>query len=96
MSGTDFDDFGNQDNNLASDGCAEREFAAELLGKLKAVRKEKGFTQAQLAKASGLKQSAIARLESMSYSPRIDTLIRVVTALGYKLVIVPIDEKTQA
>jgi hypothetical protein len=36
-----------------------------------------------------VKQSAVARLESLKVTPRIDTLFKVLTPMGYKLAIVP-------
>jgi len=40
---------------------------------------------------SGVRQPAIARLESRKATPQIDTLIRLLLPLGYTLAIVPID-----
>ena len=48
-------------------------------------RIEKGFTQAQLAKKIGTKQSAISRLESGSYNPTLEVLKKVAHALGSKI-----------
>lgn len=45
-------------------------------------RVKKGLTQQQLADKCGMKQSAIARMESIESIPRLDTIIRVTTALG--------------
>jgi transcriptional regulator with XRE-family HTH domain len=50
------------------------------------------MTQAQLAEATGLKQSAIARIEGARVIPRIDTIYLLVKTLGLKLDIV-IDEE---
>ena len=44
-------------------------------------RVKKGLTQQQLADKCGMKQSAIARMESIESIPRLDTIIRVATAL---------------
>lgn len=61
----------------------EPEFAlAEILIR---QRIEKGFTQAQLAKKIGTKQSAISRLESGSYNPTLEVLKKVASALGSKI-----------
>lgn len=73
--------------------AAEREqiqFEIELIGKVIEARKEKGLSQRDLAELSGVKQPAIARLESMQSIPKIDTLIRILNPLGYTLSIVPI------
>jgi len=40
---------------------------------------------------SGLKQPAIARLESMKSTPQIDTLFKILHPLGYTLTITPTD-----
>lgn len=39
------------------------------------------YTQADLAKKCGLKQSAIARMEKLQVVPRLDTVVRVLQAL---------------
>lgn len=74
---------------------AEREkinFEIELIGKLIEAREAKGLSQRDLAEISGLKQPAIARLESMKSTPQIDTLFKVLNPLGYTLSIVPMDK----
>ncbi|MEI3162938.1 MAG: helix-turn-helix transcriptional regulator [Lachnospirales bacterium] len=56
-------------------------------------RKDKGMTQTDLAKASDLTQSVIARLESKKAMPQLDTLLKVVNALDCTLQIVSSTEK---
>ena len=85
---TNFDNYFDNDNNVSPSERAKIEFEVELIGKLIEARESKGFTQAQLAEAAGIKQSALARMESLKATPQIDTLIRVLTPMGYKLVIV--------
>ena len=53
-------------------------------------RKAKGLTQRELAKAAKLTQSVIARLESKKVVPQLDTLLKVATALGCDLAVIPI------
>ena len=52
-------------------------------------RHNKGMTQKELAKASCLTQSVIARLESKKATPQLDTLLKVANALGCDLAVVP-------
>ena len=59
-----------------------------IIDKLISLRKEKGLTQRELAKAANLTQPAIARLESKSATPQLDTLSKVADALGYSLALV--------
>jgi len=84
-----FRNFYTDDNNVSPAERAKIEFEVELIGKLIEARETKGFTQERLAEVSGLKQSAVARLESMKATPQIDTLFKVLTPMGYKLTIVP-------
>ena len=75
---------------------AERErisFEISLIGKMIEAREEKGLSQRELAKISGVKQPAIARLESMKATPQIDTLFKVLHPLGYTIEIVPLNSK---
>lgn len=57
------------------------------------ARKNKKMSQEELSKRSGLKQSAIARVESGVHSSSINTLIRILYPLGYTLKVVPIKYK---
>jgi DNA-binding XRE family transcriptional regulator len=73
---------------------AERErinFEVSLIGKMIEAREEKGMSQRKLAEISGVKQPAIARLESMKATPQINTLFKVLHPLGYTIEIVPLN-----
>ncbi len=65
-------------------------FEVSLIGKMIQAREEKGLSQRELAEMSGLKQPAIARLESLKATPQIDTLFKVLYPLGYTIEIVPL------
>ncbi len=85
-----FADYMNDDERVSP---AEREkinFEIDLIGKLIEAREQKGLSQRELAKLSGVKQPAIARLESMKTTPQIDTLFKILNPLGYTLSIVPL------
>ena len=75
---------------------AERErinFEVSLIGKMIQAREEKGLSQRELAEISGVKQPAIARLESLKATPQIDTLFKVLHPLGYTIEIVPLNHE---
>jgi ribosome-binding protein aMBF1 (putative translation factor) len=94
MTSNKFSDFYNDDVNVSPAERAKIEFEVELIGKLIAAREAKGLTQQQLAEAAGIKQSAVARMETLKATPQIDTLFKVLTPMGFKLTIVPMDERT--
>lgn len=75
---------------------AEREkinFEVSLIGKMIEAREAKGMSQRELAELSGVKQPAIARIESMKTTPQIDTLLKVLAPLGYTLSITPLQKQ---
>ncbi len=84
-----FSDFYNDDENVSPAERAKIEFEVELIGKLVEAREARGLTQEQLAKAAGVTQSAVARLENLKATPQIDTLFKILTPMGYTLAIVP-------
>ena len=61
------------------------EQCAKIIDTLIEKRKELGLTQKELADASHLTQSVIARMESKKAVPQLDTLLKVVDALGCDL-----------
>ena len=65
----------------------------DLIRTMVAIREEKGLTQSQLAELCHVKQPVIARMESSIHSPQIDSLLKILTPLGYTLRIVPIGKK---
>lgn len=69
---------------------AVRERAA-MVAQLIAIRELKGWTQEELARQVGMKQSAIARFEGDSTMPRIDTVLKIARALGAKLTFLPLN-----
>lgn len=87
-----FSDYMNDETKISAAEKAQIEFETELIGKLIEARDEKGLSQRELAEISGLKQPAIARLESMRSIPKIDTLFKLLSPLGYTLSIVPLDK----
>ena len=89
--GTNFNELWNDETFIGEEQKARIDFEVALIGKLIEAREARGLSQKQLADMCGLKQSAIARLEKMGATPKINTLIRVLQPLGYKLDIVQSD-----
>lgn len=88
-----FSDYFNDETKVSKEERAMIELEVALIGKMIEAREEKGLSQKQLAELTGMKQPAIARLEKLQTTPQLNTLIKFLTPLGYKLSIVPIDEK---
>lgn len=65
---------------------------ANIIDLLIQQRHNQGMTQKQLAQSASLTQSVIARLESKKAVPQLDTLIKVASALGCNLALVPANE----
>lgn len=59
----------------------------EIIAQIISARKEQNITQEQLAAKVGTQKFNISRLESGSYDPSLDMLIKVAHGLGKKLVI---------
>ena len=58
------------------------EMRIALAAELEKMRKEKGMTQAQLAKRLGTKQSGVARMINSPDSATIDNLIKAMVSMG--------------
>ena len=63
------------------------------MGELVKARKEQGISQRELEKISGVKQPVIARIEKGTSSPQLDTVIKLLAALGKTLAIVPLKQQ---
>src|SRR5919108_112060 len=60
---------------------------AQIADQVAERRRARDLSQAELAELCGTTQSAIARLEAGGRPPRIDTLLRLATALDCELVV---------
>lgn len=88
-----FSDYMNDESRVSLSEKEKINFEIELIGKMVEAREKKGLSQRELARISGVKQPAIARLESLKTIPQIDTLFKVLNPLGYTLSIVPLRSK---
>ena len=80
---------------ISKSAKADMEMEAALVARLVKAREKNGMTQEQLATLVGMKQSAVARLESLGARPRIDTMIKLLKPLGYTLAVVLLGEEKE-
>lgn len=66
-----------------SEGVYEAEF--ELRRKLIELRRAAGLTQQQLAEKTGLSQQMISRIETGESNSTVETLLKYLEALGFRL-----------
>jgi len=87
-----FADYMNDETRVSPADRERINFEVALIGKMIEAREEKGLSQRELAEVSGVKQPAIARLETLKATPQIDTLFKVLYPLGYTIEIVPLEQ----
>lgn len=63
---------------------------SQLATHLRALRKAKGLSQAQLGELLGTDQTRIAKIERNPTSISVDQLLKILTALGVRLVLSPL------
>ena len=68
------------------------ELEKDLIRTLVKIREAQGLSQAELAHKCNVKQPVIARMEKDVHSPQVDSLLKILVPLGYRLQIVPLDE----
>ena len=88
-----FDEMFHDNECVSPEEREQINFQVSLIGKMIEAREKKGLSQRKLAELSGVKQPAIARLESMKATPQIDTLLKILAPLGYTLSIMPLKKE---
>lgn len=78
--------------NITPEQEAEIQLQMDLMDAVIEARKSNKLTQRELGRKTGIKQSAIARIEKLSTSPQLNTLIRLLYPLGYTLRVVPLED----
>ena len=69
---------------------AESDLKVALITSLIEARKEQGLSQRDLEARSGVKQPQIARIERGDTNPQLDTVLKVLAAMGKTLAVVPL------
>ncbi|MBQ7313278.1 MAG: helix-turn-helix transcriptional regulator [Clostridia bacterium] len=57
------------------------------------ARQEKGISQKELERMTGVRQPVIARMERGYTSPQLDTVLKLLAPLGKTLAVVPLENK---
>lgn len=65
----------------------EMETLALIVSAIISKRNELGYSQRELAHICGLPQSSVARIESSSVKPNIETLLKIMKPLGLSLMV---------
>lgn len=65
----------------------------DIINKIVKTREGLGVTQRELAKKCGIKQPALARIETFKVVPKINTLIKITQALGMSLEMFTAEER---
>lgn len=79
---------------FTAEEIAQNNLTAKIMCELITARKEKGLSQKELERLSGVKQPAIARMEKGISSPTLDTLAKLLAPLGKTIQIVPIHQES--
>lgn len=88
---TECDDF-EKELNISSRQETEIQLEMEIIKATVEARKKSNLSQRDLSKISGIKQPAIARIESLRGSPRIATIMKILNSMGYTLKVVPLNK----
>ncbi len=72
---------------------AESNARVEIMLELIKARQEKGICQKQLEEMTGVRQPVISRMEQGKTSPRLDTVLKILSSLGKTLKVVPISSE---
>ena len=77
--------------NLTPEEEAQIQFEESIIDATIRVREQSKLSQRELSKKTGIKQPAIARIESKILSPKVSTLIKLLYPMGYTLKVVPLN-----
>ena len=81
------------DTLLTPEEIAESNLRVALIGELIKARQEKGLSQKKLEELSGVRQPIIARMETGTKNPQLDTVLKVLAPLGKTLAVVPLNNQ---
>lgn len=88
--GQSWDNF--KKENMTFEEIEASEARVKLMCQLSDLREKEKLSQRDLSEQTGLAQSVISKMESGKTSPRVDTFVSALSAMGYHLEIVANDK----
>ena len=79
--------------NLTQEEEDEISLEKDIINAIIDAREQHGLTQEQLAELCGMSQPAIARLEKAIHSPKLNSILKLLRPLGYRLAVVKDSEE---
>ena len=79
--------------DISAEQEAEIQLEIDLIEATIEKKKKSNLSQRELSEKSGIKQPAIARIESRACSPQALTLIKLLYPMGYTLRVVPLEDE---
>lgn len=73
---------------------AQSDLRAALITAFVQARQEQGLSQRDLEALSGVKQPQIARMEKGDANPQLDSILKVLAAMGKTLAVVPLQPQS--
>lgn len=81
--------------NFTPEEEAEMQLEMKLIEAIIEARKSANLTQRELSEKSGIVQPSIAKIESLTRSPQVSTLIKLLYSMGYTLNIIPLEKENK-
>ena len=73
--------------------CKKNQIKEQILKSYVALRKQKGLTQYEIARRTGIKRANIARIEGGKYVPTIEVLVKLSVALDMDLKVMLVEKE---
>lgn len=75
--------------------CKKNQIKEQILKSYVALRKQKGLTQYEIARRTGIKRANIARIEGGKYVPTIEVLVKLSVALDMDLKVTLVEKEAE-
>lgn len=75
--------------------CKKNQIKEQILKSYVALRKQKGLTQYEIARRTGIRRANIARIEGGKYVPTIEVLVKLSVALDMDLKVMLVEKEAE-